>query len=103
MESFSKYPSESFTIETDFADVLATGETITAATSSVKVYQDNSAETDVSDTMISGAASVSGTKLRARIQAGTEDLNYFVIFSAVTSDSNTFNNIVKLRVLRQFG
>jgi hypothetical protein len=103
MESFSKYPSESFTIDTDFSDVLGTGETILSGTSTVKVYQDNSAETEVTSSMIEGSVSVSGTKLRARIKAGSEDTNYFVKWTALTSANNTFENIVRLRVLRQIG
>jgi hypothetical protein len=104
MESFSKYPNERFAVETDFASRLATGESILLVSSSVKVYQDDATETDRSTTMVlSGSLAVSGTKLLAKVQAGTEDTDYFVKFVAVTDANNTFEHVVKLRVLNEKG
>jgi hypothetical protein len=104
MESFSKYPNERFAIETDFASRLATGEAIVLLSSSVKVYQDDATETDRTTTMVlTGSLAIDGAKLRAKVQAGSEDTDYFVKFVAVTDANNTFEHVVKLRVLNEKG
>ena len=104
METFSKYPNERFVVETDFRTRLATGEAIVLLSSSVTVTQDDAAETDRSATMIqSGTLVVDGTKLRAKVQAVSEDTDYFVKFKAVTDANNTHEHVVKLRVLNEKG
>jgi len=104
MESFSKYPNEQFPIEVDFADLLESSETIIVGSSSLNVFEDNVAETDVSAAMfVAGSLQVDGTKLIGKVKAGTAEQDYNVVFEAVTDGTNTYVCVVKLFVLDQEG
>ncbi len=104
MDMCGKYDWEQFPIETDFADVLESGESIIAASSAVEVYTDNAAATNMTSTMVvSGSLSVVGTKLMAKIKAGTEGQYYQIKFKAVTDATNKYMHTVRLKLEKDRG
>lgn len=104
MDVCGKYSWEVFPVETDFEDVLISGEDIIKASSAVEVYLDTSAETSCTSTMVvSGSLDVSGTKLMAKITGGTEGQHYQIKFKAVTDAGNKYEHVVRLRVEKDRG
>ena len=81
-----KDPSASDVFALDFADDMATGETLSTATFAIAVLDGTDA--DVAD-MLSGAASVVGTEARQRIIAGVAGVTYDVRAVVTTSAGNT--------------
>lgn len=74
-------------IETfDFASLLAVGETLSAAAVTATVYSG----TDSSpSSLISGSASISGTKVTQKITAGTAGVVYQLSCAVTTSTGQT--------------
>lgn len=104
MDVCGKYDWEQFPVETDFADELEAGESIVAALSAVEVYTDNTAATDCTSTMVvSGSLAVIGTKLMAKIKAGTEGQYYQIKFKAVTDSANKYQHTVRLKIEKDRG
>ena len=86
---FEKYTWELFVVECDFTNVLATGETITLATSSVTILDSDGAD-KTTTILVTDSEARSGTKLQAKVQAGTVDTIYTVKFKIITSSNNQF-------------
>ena len=86
---FEKYTWEVFLVECDFTNNLATGESITLASSSVTIFDSEGAD-KTSTILVTDSEAVSGTKLQAKVQVGTIDAIYTVKFKAVTNA--TINN-----------
>lgn len=97
-DGFTKQPSEAFTIQASFTNVLDTGETITLGNSTV-IALDN-AGVDVTATVIfTGSKSVDGVYLKAKVQGGTEAASpYKITFLASTSLSNVYEKDVLMTV-----
>lgn len=81
-----KDPSESRAFVLDFADDLAAGETVTAATFTVTVLEGTDANPSA---MLSGAAVASGTTAAQRLVGGLAGVVYKVRAVVTTSASNT--------------
>jgi len=98
-DAFTKQPSETFTIQASFVNVLDTGETITLGNSTV-IAKDN-ADVDVTDTVIfAGSKTVSGVYLKAKVQGGTEAASpYKITFLASTDLSNVYEIDVLMTIL----
>lgn len=78
-----KDPGETITLSFDFTNRLHAGETITAATFSVKLLPD---ETDVTD-MLDGTADISQAPIvMQNIQGGTSGKKYLIQATVTTSD-----------------
>lgn len=98
--SLIKQPGEKFTIGVDFANDLASGETIGTATMTCVDTSDN---TDASATVFSGVYSIAtgdatSSRIDQKIQAGTDGKEYKVTFKANTSSSNIFEADVYITV-----
>jgi hypothetical protein len=103
-----KQPNELFPISMDFADDLASTETVSSA--SIIVYDVDGA--DVSSTILSGSESIgdgedqdgtthTNSKVTQKVQSGTDRAKYKVTFRATTSDSNVYEGDVKWLVVRE--
>ena len=88
MKPFSpKDPRESITVSIDFANLLATGETISSAsfTSAVSTGQDTNPSA-----MISGSTTVTGTICMQRVIGGLAGVSYIISAVALTNLGNTY-------------
>jgi len=104
MDIVGKFEYEVFPVETDFSNVLETGESIIKDSSNVSVYTDDSNETDCTSQMVvNGSIDVIGNRLMAKIKAGTEGQIYQVKFQTVTDANNKYQHVVRLVVLRDRG
>lgn len=70
----------------DFISALAVGETISTASTAAVVYSGTDASPS---SIISGAASISGTKVTQTLTAGTSGVTYLVTCTITTSLSQT--------------
>jgi len=77
-----KQSGETVTIPFSFLSHLATGETISSASTTATVYSGTDASPSA---IISGAASISGSTVSQKITAGTEGVTYLLLCSATTS------------------
>jgi hypothetical protein len=91
----NKTPSEKIPLAVDFKDVLPTGETIDASTSTVAI-------TDRDGTVTTGTMlqqkSVSGSLLLAIIKLGADQMSYTIKFTAVTANYS-FESYIDLNVV----
>ena len=88
VELFSeKDPGETLTCAMDFVNILATGETISAASISISTYAGVDAS---SSSLLSGAVSISGTQIRHNIQGGLDGVTYRLRFVATTNLSKVY-------------
>ena len=91
----SKRDGETVAYGFDFQKVLATGETISTATFSSELVEG----TDPSPgTMISGSATISGTKVTQLITGGVDDAIYRIVCEITTSLSQTIHGTGLLQV-----
>jgi len=98
-DGFSKQIAEEFTIGADFANALDSGESIVLGSSSV-VAEDVNEAVATDDVITSGSITVSGTKLKVRIEGGTVALSpYKLTFLIVTSLNNIYEKDVLMTVL----
>ena len=86
MQYLEKQPFEELVVCVDFANVLATGETI--STPSVVG----------SAVVLVGAVSAVGTQVRHSVEAGVDGVDYNLSFRIVTSNGNQFEEDVRLSV-----
>jgi len=88
---FEKYTYEKYAVECDFSNNLATGETITLASSTVTIF-DSDGEDVTSTLLVEDSTQLDSTskKLQAKVQAGTIDAIYTVKFKIITSAENQF-------------
>lgn len=93
-----KRPTEVETFGADFANLLATGETISSCSCVVCLASD-STEADIA-AMKTGAATISDTRVSQTITGGTDTVLYTVIFTAVTSAGQTLQLMRDLPVTR---
>jgi hypothetical protein len=108
-----KQPSESYLLGADFSQVLTAGEYILVGTSTVTAVDnaDEDATDDVlnNDDMVvdtadaydlpSATTPITNGMLVTRIMAGTEALSkYKITFLALTSNGNTYEKDVKMRI-----
>lgn len=70
----------------DFASRLAIGETISTASVAATVHSGTDASPS---SLISGSASISGTKVTQKIAAGTEGVTYLLTCTVTTSAGQT--------------
>lgn len=98
LEEFSKQPNEKFMIWGDITDVIESGDSIKAASSSLTAV--TSIGTDVTATVIdSTAATASGYKFGSRVQAGTEAQSpYQITFNIYTTNGDKFEIDVKMKI-----
>ena len=94
----AKRPTETEVFAADFANLLATGETILTGSCAIVLASD-SAESDIA-AMKTGSATVSGAKVSQKITGGTDGTTYTVIFTANTSNSQVLQLARDLPVVR---
>lgn len=70
----------------DFTSLLASGETLSTATTTATVYSGTDASPS---SVISGAASISGAKVTQKLTAGTLGVTYLITCTVTTSTSQT--------------
>tara|TARA_R110000868_G_scaffold154071_2_gene380110 strand:- start:5356 stop:5661 length:306 start_codon:yes stop_codon:yes gene_type:complete len=68
----------------DFASLLSVGETISSATCVATVYSGVDASPSA---ILSGSATISGTKVTQKVTAGTLGVTYVIVCAATTSTS----------------
>ena len=91
-----KRTGETINYAVDFANVLASGVTLSTAANWVATVKSG---TDASpSSIVSGSASISGTKSVQAITAGTDGVVYYLKVSVTTSDSQTLEELVTLEV-----
>jgi len=93
MATFTKQPSEEFTIAIDFTGRMATGETVASAV----VTAADSAGTDATATVIE-SSSVSTPSVLVRVKAGTDGANYKITIVATTATAEVYEADVTMRV-----
>jgi len=81
-----KSVSETVTLAFSFLSHLATGETISSASTTATVYSGTDASPS---SLISGAASISGSTVSQKVTGGTLGVTYILVCSAVTSLGQT--------------
>lgn len=81
-----KTPGDASNVTFDFISRLAAGETLSSASVACTVYSGTDANPSA---MVSGAASVSGTKILQKIIAGTAGNVYQLVCTATTSAGMT--------------
>jgi hypothetical protein len=86
-EAFSyKFTTEDKPLSFDFSQMLATGETISTASCSALVIDGTDASPS---SLLSGSATISGTKVYQRVHNGTAGVTYRLVMTITTSASNT--------------
>lgn len=93
MASFTKQPSELFTIAIDFTDRMATGETLASAVVTAATV----AGVDATATVIV-SSSVSSPNVLVRVQAGTDGVDYKITAVATTATAEVYEADVVMRV-----
>ena len=81
-----KLSGEIVTLAFSFLSHLATGETISSAVTTATVYSGTDASPS---SLISGAASISGSTVSQKVIGGTLGVTYILVCSAVTSLGQT--------------
>ncbi len=95
MESFSKQPSESYTIAVEFSGKLPTGASLSSGTCAA--YDPNGAS--VSATVLTGVTvSVSGTQARIGVQNGTHGVDYRLRFLMTLTTNEVLEEDILMRV-----
>jgi len=97
VSTITKQPWEVFFVESDFADRIDDGETISDIDSTVVAY--NSANEDVSDDILDlTELAVDGTILKVPVTGGVDQQNYVLAFRAHISDTKKLENDHRLKV-----
>ena len=98
LETFTKQPYEAFGISADLVNVLETGETIVAGSSTVTAV-DKDGNPATSEVLNTGSKAVDGSKLVIQCQDGTEDKSpYKITFRMVTDSGNQYEVDVKMKI-----
>lgn len=93
-----KQPYEAFFVTVDFEEELASGETLTSA-STVVAYDSAGTALLAGVIVEAGSIVVSGSLLSARIIGGSEDLSpYKLAYRCVTNIGSKYEEDVKLKV-----
>ena len=97
LATHTKQPAEKEKITVDFANRLATSETLSSVTvTSILVIDDS----DTTATIISGAV-YSGTKISFYVNAGTNGQNHKITISVGTSDAQILEEDIYLNIRAQ--
>jgi len=90
-EAFTyKLTTESELFSFDFSQVLAASETISTASCSVLVMDGTDTNPNA---ILSGSATVSGSKANQRVQNGVSEVTYRLVMTITTSASNTYTAV----------
>jgi len=92
--TFTKQPSETFSVTLDFSKRLGTDETISTRTVTAVI---NGTSTDSTSTVIN-SSSISGTVIYVKVKAGTTGTVYKITVSITTSSSNVFEDEILMTV-----
>lgn len=92
--TWTKQPWEERLLEFDATDSLATGDSL-ASISGITVWEGT---TEKTSTMISGAPSISGDKVYARLVGGTDGHSYWVRIRLVTVNGDKIEDDLRLLV-----
>lgn len=90
--TFTKQPSEIFSITMDFGKVLAASETI-----STKVVTATLSGADATSTVID-SSTISGSTVQVKVKAGTTGNSYKITIKITTSTGNVFEDEVTMTV-----
>lgn len=91
-----KQSYEEHIITIDASDTVASGDSITAGSLTVKAF--DSDETDVSSTIISGTPSFSGTSIQVELIAGTDGEDYNIRVRFTTDNGEKVEDDLTLRI-----
>ena len=92
MYLFTKQTSETYPVEVDFSDVLATGEIIYMHTVDAYVG-DADATADVID-----SSTIDGSSIMVQVKDGTDRRRYKITVEITTSDANVFEEDIFMDV-----
>lgn len=96
VELLPKFSGETKPYQVDFLSELPNGVTISSASVTASVQTGNDSDPQ---NIVSGSASISGTLVTQVITGGVAGAIYQLIYSAVGSDSNTYQLLGVLAVL----
>ena len=96
LEFESKLVGETKNYSVDFADVLATSETISTKTVTATTYSGTDASPS---SIVSGSATSSGSIVSQNITAGTLGVVYQLLYQITTSSSRTLQKAAWLTVV----
>jgi bifunctional N-acetylglucosamine-1-phosphate-uridyltransferase/glucosamine-1-phosphate-acetyltransferase GlmU-like protein len=86
-ENFSyKFVAENKPLSFEFSEVLASGESLSTASCSVIVLDGTDASPS---SLLSGSATITGTKVYQRVHNGTAGVTYRIIVTVTTSAGST--------------
>lgn len=92
---FRKQPSETYPIAIDYTNRLPEGLTLSSGTVAALNVQTNLTDNTV---LSSTTGTVSGSKLRAKVQAGVNGSDYKITFTATLSDSSILEDDITMQV-----
>jgi len=90
--TFTKQPSEIFSVTMDFGKMLASAETI-----STKTVGATLSGVDATSTVIS-SSTISGSTVIVKVKAGVTGNSYKITITITTSDSNVFEDEITMTV-----
>jgi len=93
---FPKQPWEEITIEIDFTNDLASGDTIASISSNI--VTDIHSGDDVTSTMLPNTPTISGTKVYPKIKAGTNHHRYNLSLKCITIDGDKVEGDIRIEV-----
>ena len=92
--TFTKQPSEIFSINMDFGKNMTSAETISSRTVTAIKTSDSS---DATATVID-SSTISGTIIQVKVKAGTTALSYKITIKITTSTGNVWEDEVTMTV-----
>jgi hypothetical protein len=90
-----KRTTEDVKLTFDFVNLLASGETISTASTTAIVHKGTDASPSA---IISGAAAISGTRVTQLVIDGTDGVTYCLICQITTSAGQTLDGVGTLKV-----
>ena len=90
--SFTKQPSERFTVSLDFSRRLGSSETI-----SEKTVTATSSGTDYTSTVID-SSTINGDAVEVKVKAGSDGISYKITVVITTSSDNVFEDEITMTV-----
>jgi hypothetical protein len=92
---FLKQPAETYTVAIEYAGKLPSGATIVSGT--VAAVRLDTGATD-NTVLASTTATISGTQVRAKVQAGTDGLDYRLTFAVTLSTGDLLEDDLVMKV-----
>lgn len=93
--TFDKQPGESYPIAIEYENKLPSGTTLSSGAVSARLLPALTLDNSV---LASTTATLDSTRLKVKVQAGTDGNNYKITFLATLSDSSVLEDDITMRV-----